>query len=71
MNQQKAAHKMINRIYNLVTDLNLPIRLREFGVKEKDISGLAEKALKVTRLLANNPRDIKVEDAEKIYRNAL
>ena len=43
----------------------------EFGIREEDIAGLAEGVMKVTRLLANNPRKMTFEDAERIYKAAL
>ena len=46
-------------------------RLSEFGVKAEDIPSLAQGVMKVTRLLANNPRELKLEDAEEIYRRVL
>jgi alcohol dehydrogenase class IV len=55
----------------LAEDLNVPQRLSVFGVKDEHIPGLAEGVMKVTRLLANNPRNLKVEDAEAIYRRVL
>ena len=42
-------------------------RLREFGVGEHHIPGLAQGVMKVTRLLANNPRRITEADAQKIF----
>ncbi len=43
----------------------------EFGITENDIPRLAEGVMKVTRLLANNPRVIILEDAVSIYKAAL
>ncbi len=45
--------------------------LSEFGIKDEDIPQLAEGVMKVTRLLANNPRDLAQKDAEEIYRRVL
>jgi alcohol dehydrogenase class IV len=53
-----------------MTDLNLPLRLRDFNVPREAIPGMAQGVLKVTRLLANNPRRITLEDAERIYGGA-
>jgi alcohol dehydrogenase class IV len=35
------------------------------------MSGLAEGAMKITQLLANNPQIMTLEDAKEIYRAAL
>jgi len=40
-------------------------------LQEKDISDLAQDVMKVTRLLANNARELTQIDAEGIYRSAL
>lgn len=61
----------VEAIERLADDLRVPRHLAEFGIREKDIPGLAEGAMKVTRLLDNNPRIITLEDAIDIYRLAL
>jgi alcohol dehydrogenase class IV len=63
--------KVIAAIDRLIDDLRVPRHLADFKVKEKDIPMLAEGAMKVTRLLANNPRTLTLEDAKRIYRAAL
>ena len=45
-------------------------KMREFGVAEGDLAGLARSAMEVQRLLANNPREIGEEEALAIYRAA-
>jgi alcohol dehydrogenase class IV len=67
----RAAEMFVDAIERLAEDLRVPRHLAEFGVEENDISGLAEGAMKVTRLLANNPRIMTLEDAKEIYRAAL
>ena len=57
-------------IERLSDDLRVPRRLRDVGIPENAIPGLAEAAMKVTRLLANNPRKVTLEDAIAIYRSA-
>ncbi|PKO61577.1 MAG: alcohol dehydrogenase [Betaproteobacteria bacterium HGW-Betaproteobacteria-18] len=44
--------------------------LREAGVKEGDLPMLAEDAMKVQRLLVNNPRDVDYADALALYQAA-
>jgi alcohol dehydrogenase class IV len=67
----RMTEESLEAIERLAEDLRVPKHLAEFGIKEKDIPGLAEGAMKITRLLANNPRVIKLEDAKEIYRAAL
>ncbi len=44
--------------------------LRAAGVKENDLPMLAAEAMKVQRLLVNNPRDVAYADALAIYQGA-
>jgi alcohol dehydrogenase len=71
LNDKRAALQMIEAIDNLVKDLNLPNDLGKFGVCEEHIPELSKSVMKVTRLLANNPRKLTPADAERIYMEAL
>ncbi len=71
MSQRKLAKLGVAAVRELAADLNVPQRLSEYNVKEEDIPVLAEGVMKVTRLLANNPRTLRLEDAEAIYRQVL
>ena len=71
LSQRKAAARAVEALAELAEDLRVPQHLAEFGVKEADVPALAAGAMKVTRLLANNPRKLLLEDAEDIYRLAL
>lgn len=71
LSPRSAAKATIQTIGILLEDLKMKKGLREFGVTDADVPRLAAAALKVTRLLANNPRTITQKDAEKIYQNAL
>jgi alcohol dehydrogenase class IV len=57
-------------VERLSDDLRVPRRLKDVGIPEDAIPRLAEAAMKVTRLLANNPRKIALEDAVAIYKSA-
>jgi len=57
-------------VERLSDDLRVPRRLRDVGIPEGAIPRLAEAAMKVTRLLANNPRKMTLEDAITIYKFA-
>jgi len=57
-------------VERLSDDLRVPRRLRDVSIPEDAIPRLAEAAMKVTRLLANNPRKMTLEDAISIYRSA-
>ena len=55
---------------NLGHDLKLPMRLRDVGIGSTDIDKLAAEAMKQTRLLPNNPREVTLKDAVDLYSRA-
>ncbi len=71
LSQREAALKTMAALRILSLDLKVPAHLSDFGVRDEHIPGLSKGVMKVTRLLANNPRLLKVEDAEAIYRCVL
>ena len=71
LSTREAATAAVEAMRSLAADLKIPAHLSEFGIKDKDIPELAEGVMKVTRLLANNPRDLTQKDAEEIYRRVL
>lgn len=61
----------IEKIEALSKACNIPQRLTEIGVSEAVLPELADIAMKVTRLLKNNPREVTREDAINIYKKLL
>lgn len=55
----------------LVGALGLERTLSAVGVNESDLDLLATDAMKVQRLLVNNPREVRWQDAHDIYRSVL
>lgn len=64
------AKKLVEFLHLFCQQLNIPSGLRVFGILESDIPALAAEAIKVERLLKNNPRQLSVQDIEAIYREA-
>ncbi len=58
---------LIEALRQLINDVNLPATLRQAKVAEGDLAMLAEDAMLQQRLLINNPRDVRYEDALSIY----
>jgi alcohol dehydrogenase class IV len=54
---ESAAEEAIRKIYELIGQMNLPQRLRDVGVLETDLPGLARVALR-SRAVQSNPRAI-------------
>lgn len=65
------AGEFAERLADLSEKLGLQTRLRDVGIGEDDLPKMARDAMKQTRLLINNPRDIAEKDALEIYRAAL
>lgn len=55
----------------LAARTEIPRTLREVGIAREHLDRLADEAMKQTRLLGNNPRDVTREDARHIYEAAL
>jgi alcohol dehydrogenase class IV len=53
-----------------MVDVKLETHLSQVGIEEQALPRLAEAAMLQTRLLGNNPRDVRYEDALQIYRDA-
>lgn len=68
LSTREAAEKMIKNLYSLNQDLNIQVNLAEKGITENDIGSMAESALKVTRLLNNNPKALNKDDIQEIYK---
>ncbi len=71
MSERQMALATVQALRTLSADLQIPKHLSQYGVKESDIPMLAEGVMKVTRLLANNPRGMTQQDAERIYLSVL
>ena len=61
----------IKKIEAISNSCNIPKLLTDIGVTEDSLPELADIAMKVTRLLKNNPREVTREDAINIYKKLL
>ncbi|MGI6854808.1 iron-containing alcohol dehydrogenase [Mesorhizobium sp. 1B3] len=61
----------IEELANLSKKLGMQTRLREMSISEEHLPKMAADAMKQTRLLVNNPREVTEADALAIYRAAL
>ena len=67
----EAASRFVEGLAAICRDCKVPASLAEVGVRESDLPKLAEDAMKQTRLLVNNPREMTYADAFAIYGEAL
>jgi alcohol dehydrogenase class IV len=68
---ERAASKLIAQISEWTSILNIPQNLREFGVAQEHLAEMAVAASKVTRLMANNPKALSLDDIQQLYRRLL
>lgn len=66
----ETAKKGIQKVRELIADCGIPAMLREVNIPQHAIPAMAKDALKIQRLLKNNPRHISEEDAINIYNEA-
>ncbi|WP_020180031.1 iron-containing alcohol dehydrogenase [Methylopila sp. M107] len=66
-----AADAFIAEVTALCRDCGVPTTLTAVGIAEGDLPKLAEDAMKQTRLLVNNPRELTYEETLAIYGAAL
>jgi alcohol dehydrogenase len=64
------AEDAIAAVEKLRTDIGIPQRLRDIGIKPEQLRGLAEKAVGIKRILRVNPRSVTVDDVEGIFKDA-
>ncbi|QNL48392.1 iron-containing alcohol dehydrogenase [Olivibacter sp. SDN3] len=60
----------VEKIEKIIKDCKMPARLRDLKIPRNALPQMAEDAMKITRLLVNNPRDIQLKDALDIYNSA-
>jgi alcohol dehydrogenase len=64
------AKKGIQKIRELIRDCGIPATLKEVNIPKDAIPQMAREAMKIQRLLKNNPREITEQDAITIYNEA-
>lgn len=67
---EAVARSGVRIIQKLIKDCGLPTSLKEVNIPFGAIEKLAEGAIQIQRLLKNNPREISIPDAVKIYASA-
>ncbi|ETA81839.1 iron-containing alcohol dehydrogenase [Youngiibacter fragilis] len=62
---------MLNRLQEILVNLDIPTNLKEYNVPESDLDILVESGMEVQRLLVNNMRHVTHEDARALYLEVL
>ncbi len=71
MSPRAAAAQSAEACRLLARDIGIPQTLRAVGIVAEDLPDLVEGAMRVTRLLANNPREVRREHVQAIFEQAL
>jgi alcohol dehydrogenase len=64
---EMGAKRTLQALETLLRELGIPQTLKEVGVREADLPDMAGEALRIERLLRNNPREIGFEEAIALY----
>lgn len=67
---EETAKEGIQQIRSLMKDCRMPLTLSALNIPHDAIESMVEDAMKVTRLLKNNVREVHLSDAVKIYQSA-
>src|SRR5207248_5515734 len=70
LGERQAAERAVAAVERLRTDIGIPGRLRELGVRQEQLRPFAEKAFGIKRILRVNPRAVTADDLEGILRAA-
>jgi alcohol dehydrogenase class IV len=70
VSDEETAYAGVQKIKDLVKACGIPATLKEVNVPESAIPQMAVDAMKIQRLLKNNPREITEADAIRIYKAA-
>lgn len=64
---EETAQRGVDFIYRLAEAVGIPQKLTDLGIPQTAVDGMAKAAMKVQRLLKNNPREVTEQDAKEIY----
>lgn len=67
---EETAKAGIAKVRELIEACGIPARLRDVDIPKEAIPQMAEDALKITRLLINNPREVTLPDAINLFNAA-
>ncbi|MBA7572166.1 Long-chain-alcohol dehydrogenase 1 [subsurface metagenome] len=70
LSSQETAERGVKAVRALAADIGIPPHLRDLGVPEEALEGMAVATMDVTRLLANNPKKLTLDDVRGIWQNA-
>ncbi|MCL1818237.1 MAG: iron-containing alcohol dehydrogenase [Spirochaetaceae bacterium] len=69
--EDEKADIIIRRIAETVVATEIPVSLKEFGLKDDDLEPLVTAASEQTRLLVNNMKQLSLDDIRNIYKQVM
>ncbi len=70
LSYRQRAEAAVRAIRQISIDVAIPQKLSEVGVTEPSLATMADDAIKIRRLLDNNPRSVTRNDIYEIYKAA-
>jgi alcohol dehydrogenase len=70
LSERAAAEKAVAAVEKLRSDIGIPARLRDIGLKQEQLHAMAEKTFGIKRILRVNPRSVTVDEIEGIFKEA-
>jgi len=70
VSSQEIAKRGVEAARNLDKDIGIPLRLRDLGVPRESLKDMVAASMEATRLLAQNARQVSLDDAGGIWENA-
>jgi alcohol dehydrogenase class IV len=70
LSPMEAGALAVEAVKELLNQLKISIRLRDYDIPQKDILKLVKGSMKISRLFVPNPRNLTQEDVEEIFRTA-
>jgi len=67
---REAAERGVEAVKALATDIGIPLHLQALGVPKEALKGMAVATMDITRLLANNPKKLTLDDVQGIWEKA-
>jgi alcohol dehydrogenase class IV len=67
---KSAAYQFADLFESLGKEFKVPTRLRDVGIQQKDLRALTDDAMKQTRLIPNNIRNVTRDDVLNMYQKA-
>ncbi|NLO85645.1 MAG: iron-containing alcohol dehydrogenase [Clostridiales bacterium] len=70
-NEEEKAMRLLDRMEEIVHNLEIPVDLKSYGVTNDDLEDLVTAGMQVQRLLKNNLRPVTADDARSLYMQRL